>query len=580
MNNISMEEKEYSDRIFFLRSAGKIDDAIECCNDAINQFQENNFFYKIKGDLLFVQKKYSEAVESYLDFLMHIKDAPELFTNFSRFFSKTINVVGVEKSIFRKMLNISRDESYSDVIRKGLLKMICDYWPKSEACEEQIIHVNRNYSSDSVHDAFDKMKELEECEKIYFLSKLDDKNCTKENSSVNKQIIKAMEEAQMYDNALAWVLHMLTYSKDGVSVRSLFRICRLRHDYSDAIKYMEKNNIATLEDFNIQYELVLFYNEQEDVDNRNLTLKRIDEEYPDSIPIAQTLFKFYIKYDMIDNAKAIEQRIDSLRSKKGEKGKKQIIRTVQENQKVVWQRLNDLIEEQEHNRQLLALTELIKGFSHELGQPITNIRYAIQLYFMKNEKDGLEIDVLQKNLLEGILVQTERVGKLLERFAPIVSSKNVKTTFCIYDEVMSAFDEMSIRLNMEGIKYEIQGSREATLYGEVILFSQIFYNLIINSIYAIRKKNIEGKIQVTIKSNKTNLTIEFCDNGIGIPKDIQRKVFNPFYSTKKKDVEEGGEGLGLYIVWNILKMFNGKIYVDPKYNKGAMFVMDIKVEER
>ena len=75
------------------------------------------------------------------------------------------------------------------------------------------------------------------------------------------------------------------------------------------------------------------------------------------------------------------------------------------------------------------------------------------------------------------------------------------------------------------------------------------------------------------------LIIRFKDNGIGIPKDKQRKIFEPFYSTKRKDIEEGGEGLGLYIVWNILKMFKGKINVDSEYTDGAMFIMQIEMED-
>lgn len=581
MDNISIEEKEYAERIALLRSKGDIDQALALCGEANVKFQDNNFFYKIKGDLLFIQKDYSQAMNSYLEFLERIKELPGLFTNFSRFFAKLVKETNVNEFTFERMLSISRSEEFANVIRQGLLKIICDYWPISNRGKMLINDANKNFSRDSVCSAFETLKKSEKkCELVYFLSKLDVDNCTKENNSLNKQIIKAMEESQMYDYALKWALHMLTYSKDGVIVRSLFRICRLRNDYSDAINFMNTNDIAKLDDFNVQYELVLFYHAQGDEENRNLTLKKIDEKYPDSIPIAKTLFNFYVKFDMIENARSIEQRINNLKKTKGKRAEKQITEAVRENQNLVWQRLNDLIEEQEHNKQLLAMTELIKGFSHELGQPITNIRYAIQLYYMKNEKEHFNIERRQKELLDGILLQTGRVGKLLGRFAPIVSSKNVKQLFVVYDEIVSIFDEMSIRLNMEGITYSISGSKESKLYGESIQFSQIFYNLIINSIYAIKKKGVEGAINVSIKEVDSIVTIEFCDNGIGIPSEIQRKIFDPFFSTKRKEVEEGGEGLGLYIVWNILKMFNGKIFVNAEYREGAMFVIKINKEER
>lgn len=581
-NEISAREKEYSECIYQLRGKGKIYDALYTCNKAIDEFGKNNFFYKIKGDILFSIEKYNEAIDCYMDYLIRIRDDPEYFTNFSRFFQKISSVYVIKKEIFDKILNISRDKTYPDVIKKGLLKIVCDYWKASDELIALIDDVNKNYSRETINNAFSILETKDECEKIYFLSKLDIRNCVKQKDSVNRQVLKAMEASMMYEYAINWVVHLLEYSKDGVLVRTLFRICRLRNDYSEAKSYMLANDITKLEDFNVQYELVLFYDAQEDEEHRNQTLQRIDSKYPDSIPIARTLFNFYVKYDMIENARAIEKRINASKLNKnlGKKQKRVLKKVTQENQNIMWERLNDLIEEQEHNRQLLAITELIKGFSHELSQPITNIRYAIQLYNMKNKKNNVNIDESQRELLDGILIQTSRVGKLLDRFAPIVSSKNIKENFCVYDEVTSIFEELEIRLNSEGIKYCVHGEKDARLYGEIIQFSQIFYNLIINSIYAIKKKGVDGLIDVEIQLDDKLLIIKFRDNGIGIPKEIQKKIFDPFYSTKRKEVEEGGEGLGLYIVWNILKMFNGKIYVDEKYLDGAMFIIKIIMEEK
>ena len=70
------------------------------------------------------------------------------------------------------------------------------------------------------------------------------------------------------------------------------------------------------------------------------------------------------------------------------------------------------------------------------------------------------------------------------------------------------------------------------------------------------------------------------DSGISIPIENQRKIFNPFFSTKNKETEEGGEGLGLFIVWNILKIFSCKIYVDQKYNRGAKFIIEFEKKEQ
>ncbi|MCM1086539.1 MAG: HAMP domain-containing histidine kinase, partial [Muribaculaceae bacterium] len=505
----------------------------------------------------------------------------ELFTNFSRFIEKICLVYEVDKQVFKELLRISRNADYASVIRKGTLRIVCDYWKASKKVLGFVEKVNQEFSVEVIDIAFNDLNTEENCDKVYFLYKIDINNCTKENDIASRHVLKLLESFQMYDCALLWTNRILEYCKDGVVIRSLFRICRLRNDYSDAKKYMDMHNITDKLDFNIQYELVLYYEAQGDESSRNEILNDINMKYNNSIPISQTLFKFYIKYDMLNEAREVENRINHLRKtqKLNEKNQRDFERHNRENQEILLKRLADLLEEQEHNRKLLAITDLIKGFSHELGQPITNIRYAIQLFYMKQEKEQTTLSFEEKKLLDGIIIQTSRVGKLLDRFAPIVSSKNQKEYFKVYDAIITIFEELSMRLNNENIEYSVVGDKNAVLYGEVIQFSQVFYNLIINAIYAINKKSVEGKINVAIQFEGGTLIIYFSDNGIGIPAEIQRKIFEPFYSTKRKESEEGGEGLGLYIVWNILKMFNGKISVDPYYTGGARFVIKIKMED-
>lgn len=581
INDITIDEREYALKISEMCYAGESEKAVNTCDEAILLYDENNFFYKIKGDILFTMKEYDKAIEVYMDYLEKIKKNPEFFTNFSRFIEKINSVYEIRKPVFDMLLKISRDENYADVIRKGVLRIIYDYWRVSNEVLECIKKVNAEFTIEVIEKAIKSLKSKDKCDIIYFLNKINVENCTKNNNVVNRHVLKLTETFQMYDCALLWAKGILKYSNDGVAIRSLFRICRLRNDYADAQIYMNNHDVTNREDFNIQYELILFYEAQGDEISRNKILVDIDRRYDNSIPIAQTLFKFYIKYDMLDKAKLIEKRINHLRKteKFNKKKQKDFEKKNKENQEILLMRLTELLDEQEHNRRLLAITDLIKGFSHELGQPITNIRYAIQLFYMKQEKEQTTITSEEKELLDGIIIQTSRVGKLLDRFAPIVSSKNKKEYFKVYDEIVTIFEDLNMRLSNEGIEYSITGDKNVELYGEAIPFSQVFYNLIINSIYAINKKAVTGKIDVNIQVKDDFLTICFIDNGTGISNKNLKKIFDPFYSTKRKESEEGGEGLGLYIVWNILKMFNGKIYIDPAYINGAKFVMKIKLEE-
>ena len=129
------------------------------------------------------------------------------------------------------------------------------------------------------------------------------------------------------------------------------------------------------------------------------------------------------------------------------------------------------------------------------------------------------------------------------------------------------------------IKYSVCGNNKTVLWGDPIQFDQIFYNLILNSMQAMEEISTEKKIEVSIRNFKSKISIWFSDTGPGIPEEFQAKIFEPFFTTKDPSQQSGGEGLGLFIIWNILKIFNGNITLDKGYLDGARFLITILPEE-
>ncbi|MDD6615704.1 MAG: HAMP domain-containing sensor histidine kinase [Lachnospiraceae bacterium] len=567
------EKTQYSRKIWNLRQQGKLTEAIKVCGDAVHEFADSNFFYKIHGDLFFENGQLDEALDSYLKYLDKIKKEPEYFTNFTKFFQRLNYRKSIDERVFNHLAKIVVCEGYPYVLRNGMVRLLMDTFGVPEELEQAISRAMGKIQFEIVKADYEDICRKGKCREIIYLVRISEKTCIREEDSFNRYILKRLEGNKLYEQAVRWTKKILNYSSDAVIIRTLFRLCRESSDYSVAEEYLEKNDIVDWEEFNIQYELVMYFDSIGDEVSRNRALEYIEKSSVNSLPILRTLFKFYVKFNKLDKAKAVQEKIANFKkSRTTQKAKK-------ETENIVWDRLRTLVTEQEHNRQLLAMSELIKGFSHELGQPITNIRYAVQLFYMKNKKTNQKISAEEQELFDGILRQTERVGKLLDRFSPIVSSKSIKEFFNVYEAICSIFDELSSRLHNEGIRYSVGGDKNCRIYGEKLQFGQVFYNLIINSIYAIRHRRTEGKIEVRIESRENILKIEFSDNGIGIPPELSRKIFNPFFSTKDKEVEEGGEGLGLFIVWNILKIFSGKIYVDEKYGQGAKFVIEINEKE-
>lgn len=99
---------------------------------------------------------------------------------------------------------------------------------------------------------------------------------------------------------------------------------------------------------------------------------------------------------------------------------------------------------------------------------------------------------------------------------------------------------------------------------------RVVTNIIQNALQAVKPGN-NPKIMVTIEKEDSMVKISFADNGIGIPKSIQSKVFEPKFTTKTK-----GMGLGLGIVKNIIDSHKGKIEYTTG-DKGTTFVVTLKL---
>jgi signal transduction histidine kinase len=101
--------------------------------------------------------------------------------------------------------------------------------------------------------------------------------------------------------------------------------------------------------------------------------------------------------------------------------------------------------------------------------------------------------------------------------------------------------------------------------------SQVLVNLIVNASHAVRDG---GTVMVESEVDAENIFIRVCDTGCGIPEEVMKKIFDPFYTTKK--VGEG-TGLGLSISYGIIKKHGGWIHVSSDENDGTVFCIVLPI---
>lgn len=579
------KERGYSNEISRLRYRGKINDAIKKCDEAILYFPNNNFFYKLLGDLYVQKGDFENAGVAYIHQLKLIEDVPEQFKNFARFYQLLEKNVSEDKVIKYQNLikDLVRKGEIPRVIEKKLATLfISDVFLDKELRELMNYAMDDRNLSETIKK-IDTIKDLDAIQTIIVL--IINKKGNFPNYKTNEYLVSVAEKYELYSEGLELIKKILSNDRrrNPVIIRTLFRICRKLQDYSVAESILDIDIPFVLaSDFNIQYELVYYFEYIDNAELLNRTLKKMRNSAASSIPIARALYNFYLKFNRFDEAMEISKHIRSLEVRNQKKYKFKRIDAQFESEQGVWDKLQELVSEQEHNRQMIAMRDLLKGFSHELGQPITNIRYSVQLYQMKAEKGFGKIENIDE-LLSLILNQTERIGNLLARFRPIVSSKSKNSEFNVYERIDNVLINLSSRLEEANIKFSVTGNGQIQLWGDPVQFEQVFYNLVLNSMQAISGEKIkEGMINIEISKERNNsIKIVFYDNGPGVPGENTKKIFEPFYSTKKTATQsDGGEGLGLFIVWNVLKLFNGSIKLDTNYKMGAKFIISIKEKEK
>ncbi len=105
--------------------------------------------------------------------------------------------------------------------------------------------------------------------------------------------------------------------------------------------------------------------------------------------------------------------------------------------------------------------------------------------------------------------------------------------------------------------------------------NQVFLNIISNGVYAIKKKFGEkegGIFSIATYTDETHLYVKMSDNGIGMDEQTQKKLYEPFFTTK--DVGEG-TGLGMSIAYNTLNKHNGQILVQSEVGIGTTFILKL-----
>ena len=223
---------------------------------------------------------------------------------------------------------------------------------------------------------------------------------------------------------------------------------------------------------------------------------------------------------------------------------------------------------------LAALTTLTAGVAHEIKNPLGSI--GIHLELMKKEMSGKQQIETQK-VMENLLVikeEVDRLNRIVMDFLFTVRPMNAELS---YDElnrvVRELLDFMKFELAEAGITVDTDSAKASPqILMDERYMKQAVLNILKNAISAMPDG---GTLRVQTVQKGNELLLKISDTGAGIPDEYMDKVFEPYFTTK-----DFGSGLGLTLVYKIVKEHMGDIEINSKVGEGTSITLSFPVPQK
>lgn len=234
------------------------------------------------------------------------------------------------------------------------------------------------------------------------------------------------------------------------------------------------------------------------------------------------------------------------------------------------------------------LTNLAAGMAHDIKNPLGAISIHIQLVQKALEKARANNDILPakkfvEDHIDVVNEEIEHLNRLVMDFLfavrPVNATLQLKDPALLINNIADFFKAEFNRFNV-GVEV-ISNSSQRIMVDEKLL-REVIMNLSQNALAAIKSKypecNIErkadddsafkGLFKIECGTNGIKYVIKISDNGIGMDSQTVSRIFEPYFTTKAN-----GTGLGMTMVYKIVKEFSGEIQVQSQEGKGTVFTL-------
>lgn len=268
------------------------------------------------------------------------------------------------------------------------------------------------------------------------------------------------------------------------------------------------------------------------------------------------------------------------------------------------QQLRDTQQQLIESAKMAELGNLVAGVAHEINTPVgigvtaasrldTITRELSELY-QSNRMKRADLEKYLTSARTGsdlILKNLARAAELVQSFKQVAVDQagDQQRTFILKDYLQETLTTLRPEFKRTKHQVTIQCEENIKLHSYPGIYSQIITNLVMNSLIHGFREKPEGQMTITARLVKKEeltvkneisiphasvLVIHYTDDGRGIPADILPRIFDPFFTTNRQG---GGSGLGLHIVYNLVRKLNGTIHCESIVGQGTTFKMHIPV---
>jgi signal transduction histidine kinase len=217
--------------------------------------------------------------------------------------------------------------------------------------------------------------------------------------------------------------------------------------------------------------------------------------------------------------------------------------------------------------------EMASGIVHEINNPLTSVVGFAEILAQQD----LPEDAREYARIIGD--EGKRVTGIANRLLSFARHQKPETVYTDINKLIEDTIELQtyeMRTGNIKVTTELDPHLPQTMADPGQL-QQVFLNIMLNARTEMRTAHGGGKLSVKTQALDGIIQISLKDDGPGIPKKNLKRIFNPFFTTRKTGE---GTGLGLSICQGIINSHNGKIYARSRSGKGATFIIELPVVAR